>query len=74
MEMNLLSILFFLSSEGSEEIVKEIWKYLQTFNLPNARMTRIERDDLPYYCPPYMFFVAGMIDYLRKDNFERKKF
>ncbi|KAL3997182.1 hypothetical protein ACH3XW_9815 [Acanthocheilonema viteae] len=59
MGMNLLSILFFMSSEGSEEIMDEIWKHLETFNLPNARMRRVIRDDKPHHCPPYMFFMAG---------------
>lgn len=59
--MNLLAILFFMSSEGSEEIMEEVWKYLKTFNLPNARMRKVSRDDKPCYCPPYMFFMAGMI-------------
>ncbi|VIO97245.1 Uncharacterized protein BM_BM11292 [Brugia malayi] len=59
MEMNLLAILFFMSSEGSEELMEVIWKHLKTFHLPNAKMRKVMRDDKPYYCPPYMFFIAG---------------
>ncbi|CAG9530481.1 unnamed protein product [Cercopithifilaria johnstoni] len=66
MEMNLLSILFFMSSEGSEEIMKEIWEHLKTFNLPNAKMRKVMRDDKPYYYPPYMFFMAGTSDKINR--------
>ncbi|EFO21867.1 hypothetical protein LOAG_06616 [Loa loa] len=66
MEMNLLAILFFMSSEGSEEIMEEIWKHLRTFNLPNAQMRKVLRDDKPNYCPPYMFFIAGTSEKIRR--------
>lgn len=62
--MNLLSILFFMSSEGSEETMEKIWEHLQNSNLPNVRMRKVMRDDKPHYCPPYMFFMAGMITYV----------
>uniref|UniRef100_A0A915PK63 Uncharacterized protein n=1 Tax=Setaria digitata TaxID=48799 RepID=A0A915PK63_9BILA len=59
MQMNLLAILFFMSSEGSDEVITQIWSYLETFNLPNASMNKIFRDDKPHYHPPYMLFLAG---------------
>uniref|UniRef100_A0A0R3S7E5 F-box domain-containing protein n=1 Tax=Elaeophora elaphi TaxID=1147741 RepID=A0A0R3S7E5_9BILA len=78
LEMNLLAILFFMSNEGSEEIMDQIWKHLQTFNLPNARMIRVERNDKPHHCPPYMLFIAGItivsLCQLAKDNFGNMKF
>ncbi|VDK76602.1 unnamed protein product [Litomosoides sigmodontis] len=59
MGMNLLSILFFMSNEESEGAMEKVWEHLETFNLPNARMRKVIRDDKPHYCPPYMFFMAG---------------
>ncbi|VDO53210.1 unnamed protein product [Onchocerca flexuosa] len=61
MDMNLLAILFFMASEGSDETMNEVWAYLDQFDLPNAKMIKVLRDDKPHYHPPYMLFLAGII-------------
>ncbi|OZC08780.1 hypothetical protein X798_04194 [Onchocerca flexuosa] len=66
MDMNLLAILFFMASEGSDETMNEVWAYLDQFDLPNAKMIKVLRDDKPHYHPPYMLFLAGTSEKIRR--------